>query len=178
MFPDLRLEMLHGKLKAKEKDQILTSFKDKKSDILIATPVVEVGIDIPNATIILIEAAERFGLSQLHQLRGRVGRDDKQSYCLLFSDTKSTQTLTRLKAMERMHIGAELSELDLRLRGPGDIFGTTQSGIPKLKAASFSDFTIIKNSKLEAEQIFSALSDYPSLEKKLNEITTSIISPD
>jgi len=178
VFPDLRLEMLHGKLKAKEKDQILTSFKDKKSDILIATPVVEVGIDIPNATIILIEAAERFGLSQLHQLRGRVGRDDKQSYCLLFSDTKSTQTLTRLKAMERMHIGAELSELDLRLRGPGDIFGTTQSGIPKLKAASFSDFTIIKNSKLEAEQIFSALSDYPSLEKKLNEITTSIISPD
>ncbi len=178
IFPDLRLEMLHGKLKGKEKDQILSDFREKKFDILVATPVVEVGIDIPNATVILIEAAERFGLSQLHQLRGRVGRSDKQSYCLLFSETKAVQSITRLKALEIKHIGSELAELDLKLRGPGDIFGTTQSGLPKLKAASFSDFSLIKKARYEAEQIFSNLSIYPLLEEKLSDLTNAKVSPD
>lgn len=178
IFPDLRLEMLHGKLKGKEKDKVLSDFRERKFDILVATPVVEVGIDIPNATIILIEAAERFGLSQLHQLRGRVGRSDNQSYCLLFSEIKSERTITRLKAMETKHIGSELAELDLKLRGPGDIFGTTQSGLPKLKAANFSDFSLIQKTRYEAEQIFSDLSIYPLLEKKLNDITDAKVSPD
>jgi ATP-dependent DNA helicase RecG len=178
VFPDLRLGMLHGKLKSKEKDQILDDFRNKKYDILVATPVVEVGIDIPNATVIMIEAAERFGLAQLHQLRGRVGRGEKQSYCLLFTDSPSQHTYTRLKAMETKHNGAELAELDLKLRGPGDIFGTAQSGLPKLRVATFSDFSLIQQTKHEAESLFSSLSDHPLLEKKVKEITIAKVSPD
>jgi ATP-dependent DNA helicase RecG len=178
IFPDLKLGLLHGKLKAKIKDQVLSDFRDKKIDILVATPVVEVGIDIANATVIMIEGAERFGLSQLHQLRGRVGRGDKQSFCLLFSDAQSENSLTRLKAMEIKQNGAELAEIDLKLRGPGDVFGTAQSGIPKLKVASFSDFSLIKRTKLEAEELFPKLSLYPVLKSKVDEISIENVSPD
>jgi len=178
VFPDLRLAMLHGKQKAKEKEQVLTDFKKHQFDILVATPVVEVGIDIPNTTVIIIEAAERFGLSQLHQMRGRVGRGEKQSYCLLFTETQSIQSIMRLKALETKHIGADLAELDLRLRGPGDIFGTAQSGLPKLKAANFSDFNLIQKTKADAEILFDNLSNFPILEKKVKEITLSKVSPD
>lgn len=178
IFPDLRLGMLHGKLKSKEKDQVLANFRDKKFDILVATPVVEVGIDIPNATVIMIEAAERFGLAQLHQLRGRVGRGDKQSYCLLFATSPSPHTWTRLKAMETKHNGAELAELDLKLRGSGDIFGTAQSGVPKLKVANFSDFALIERTKQEAEELFNSLDSHPALQKKIDEITIEKVSPD
>lgn len=178
IYPDLKLGLLHGRQKAKEKDETLEQFRNKKFDILVATPVVEVGIDIPNATIIMIEASERFGLAQLHQLRGRVGRGDKQSYCLLFTDSKSAQTSTRLKAMETTHSGAELAELDLKLRGPGNLYGTAQHGIPKLKAATFSDTILIQKAKLAADEIFPALSYYPSLTKQLDMTATSNISPD
>ena len=178
IFPNLKLGMLHGKLKAKEKEKVLQDFRDKKTDILVATPVVEVGIDIPNATIMLIEASERFGLAQLHQLRGRVGRGDKQSYCLLFTESKSDQTIKRLKAMETTHVGAELAELDLRLRGPGEIYGTSQHGNKQLKVASFSDFALIEKTKKEAEKIFPRLRSYPLLLEKLNSITIKNISPD
>ena len=178
IFPQFKLGLLHGKLKAKEKGKVLQDFRDKKSDILVATPVVEVGIDIPNATIILIEASERFGLAQLHQLRGRVGRGEKQSYCLLFTESSNEQTLKRLKAMETMHVGAELAELDLRLRGPGEIYGTTQHGIRQLKVASFSDFALIEKTKKTAEKIFPKLSEYPLLQEKLKNITIKNISPD
>jgi len=177
-FPKLKLGILHGKLKSKEKEKVLTDFKDKKFDILVATPVVEVGIDISNATIILIEASDRFGLSQLHQLRGRVGRGDKQSYCLLFSESKSEKTLERLRAMEKISFGAELAELDLKLRGPGQLFGTLQHGIPKLKIASFSDFPLIKKAKSEADKIYPKLKEFPDLEQKINEINTKQITPD
>src|SRR3990167_5028514 len=135
VFKDLKLGLLHGKMKAKDKGEVLTKFRDGKIDILVATPVVEVGIDVPNATIIVIEASERFGLAQLHQLRGRVGRGDKQSYCLLFTESKNLQTLERLKAMEKHNVGSELAELDLRLRGPGEIYGTMQHGRKMLKIA-------------------------------------------
>ena len=118
------------------------------------TPVVEVGIDIPNATIIMIEASERFGLAQLHQLRGRVGRGDKQSYCLLFTDNKNELTLERLKSMETIYIGAELAELDLKLRGAGDLYGTAQHGRNMLKVADFSDLNLIEKTKREASKIF------------------------
>jgi len=179
IFSDLNLGMLHGKLKTKEKNKVLQDFRDKKIDILVATPVVEVGIDIPNATIMLIEASERFGLAQLHQLRGRVGRGDKQSYCLLFTESNNEQTLKRLKAMETTHVGAKLAELDLRLRGPGEIFGTSQHGIQNLKVASFSDFVLIEKTKKEAEKIFPDLNKYPLLVEKLKSISSNKqVSPD
>ncbi|MBI2034159.1 MAG: ATP-dependent DNA helicase RecG [Candidatus Levybacteria bacterium] len=178
IFPDRNLGLVHGKLKSKEKDAVLQGFKDKKYEILVATPVVEVGIDIQNATIILIEASERFGLSQLHQLRGRVGRSDKQSYCLLFTESTSELTMKRLKAMESMHSGAELAELDLHLRGPGEIYGTMQHGRSELKIASFSDFPLIEKARNEAESIFPKLDKFPLLQKKLIQTTEELVSPD
>jgi len=177
-FKNLNLELLHGKIKSKEKQKIMRDFKNKKFDILVATPLVEVGIDIPNATIIVIEAAERFGLSQLHQLRGRVGRSDMQSYCLLFTESQSSKAATRLKGMESIQSGAQLAELDLKLRGPGDIFGTMQHGMPKLKVASFSDTSLIQRASVGAEKILSRLSKFPKLEQELNNINSEQISPD
>lgn len=178
IFPNLRLGLLHGKLKAAEKESVMRDFKNKKFDILVATPVVEVGIDIPNATIIVIEAADRFGLAQLHQLRGRVGRSDKQSYCLLYSDSQSENVTARLRAMEKTHSGAELAELDLKLRGPGDIYGTAQHGIPKLKVASFSDTGLIQKAGDAAKKILPAVKNYPALEEKLRSVNLKNISPD
>ena len=178
IYPELRLGLLHGRQKAKEKDVILQKFRSGEFDILVATPVVEVGIDITNATIIMIEAAERFGLAQLHQLRGRVGRSDKQSYCLLFTDSKNAQTSTRLKAMETSHSGAELAELDLKLRGPGNLYGTAQHGVPKLKAATFSDTLLIQKAKIAADSIFQDLKNYPELTEQLDKTASSNISPD
>lgn len=178
IYPDLKLGLLHGKLKAKEKDAVLADFKNRKYDILVATPVVEVGIDIPNATIIMIEEAERFGLAGLHQLRGRVGRGDKQSYCLLFTGSKNALQSERLKGMETLFSGAELAELDLKLRGPGNLYGTAQHGIPTLKVASFSDTQLIQKAKHDAETFFSKLKQYPQLKKKVEQLTLKTISPD
>ena len=178
VFKDLKLGLLHGKMKAKDKGEVLTKFRDGKIDILVATPVVEVGIDVPNATIIVIEASEGFGLAQLHQLRGRVGRGDKQSYCLLFTESKNLQTLERLKAMEKHNVGSELAELDLRLRGPGEIYGTMQHGRKMLKIASFSDFELIKKVRKEAEKIFPNLKTHPRLIEKLATINLKQVSPD
>ncbi|MBA3723461.1 MAG: ATP-dependent DNA helicase RecG [Candidatus Levybacteria bacterium] len=178
VYPDLKLGLLHGKLKAKEKDVVLQKFRDKEYDILVATPVVEVGIDIPNATVIMIEAAERFGLAQLHQLRGRVGRGDKQSYCLLFTESKSEGTNIRLQALETVYSGAELSELDLKLRGHGNLYGTAQHGVPKLKAASFSDTVLIQKAKHAADEIFPHIAEYKTLEEKLEATLNENISPD
>lgn len=178
VFPNLKLGILHGKLKSKEKNEVLVKFKEKKIDILVATPVVEVGIDFPNATIILIEEAERFGLAQLHQLRGRVGRGEKESYCLLFSQSTNPKTLERLKAMEKLNNGAELAELDLKLRGPGQLFGTLQHGVTNLKIASFSDTKLLEVTKTEAEKIFPYISRFPNLNKKVMDITKEEVSPD
>ncbi len=178
IFPTLRLGLLHGKLKTGEKDEILDKFKRGQIDILVSTPVVEVGIDIPNATIMLIEEAERFGLAQLHQLRGRVGRSDKQSYCLLFTQSKNDVTLKRLKALETIYSGAELAELDLKLRGPGQIYGTVQHGIPRLKVASFSDFELIEKTRIEAQKILDNINKYPALLEKVNNLSSKDVSPD
>jgi len=153
IFPKLHLGLLHGKLNALEKVKIVNDFKSQKLDILVTTPVIEVGIDIPNASIILIEAAERFGLAELHQLRGRVGRGKAKSYCLLFSQTQSEKALFRLNAMSKQKSGFELAEIDLHLRGPGEIFGFKQHGIPELKIASWQDFDLIKQSKDKALEI-------------------------
>jgi ATP-dependent DNA helicase RecG len=178
VFPDLKLGLLHGRLKVAEKDEILKSFRNGKIDILVSTPVVEVGIDIPNATIMMIEEAERFGLAQLHQLRGRVGRSDKQSFCLLFTQSENPQTLERLKSLEIIYSGAELAELDLKLRGPGQIYGTIQHGIPKLKVASFSDFLLIKKTKEEAVKIFKNINNYPKLLEKIESLNLKLVYPD
>lgn len=158
IFKNFNLGLLHGRMKSKEKQDVLESFRTGKLDILVTTPVVEVGIDIPNATIMVIEGAERFGLAQLHQLRGRVGRSKQKSYCLLFGKPSR-----RLTAMTKMHSGFELAELDLKLRGPGEVFGTAQSGFPQLKAASWSNYDLIKKTKDLAREIVNNPSKYPKV---------------
>jgi ATP-dependent DNA helicase RecG len=165
IFKNQKLGLLHGRLKPNEKTKILTDFRKGKTDILVTTPVVEVGLDIPNATVMLIEAAERFGLAQLHQLRGRVGRGKDKSYCLLFSNIKYSK---RLKAMEKMHSGFELAELDLKIRGPGEIFGTAQSGFPELKVASWNNFPLIKKAKDVASDIIKNPDKYPKTGRLIN----------
>jgi len=153
IFLDKRIGLLHGRLKGKEKEEVVKSFKKGKIDILVTTPVVEVGVDVPNATIMMIEAADRFGLASLHQLRGRVGRGKKKSYCLLMSDSNSDRSKVRLKAMGKFSSGFELSEIDLALRGPGEIYGTKQSGIPELKIANWEDLKMIKDTRKVAESL-------------------------
>ncbi len=138
LFPDLRVALLHGQMKGAEKEEIMTAFSKGQADILVATTVIEVGVDVPNATLIVIEDADRFGLSQLHQLRGRVGRGDAQSYCVLFSHNKNPDTRARLKALCNTTDGFRIAEEDLRLRGPGDFFGARQSGLPVLRVANLS----------------------------------------
>lgn len=166
-FKDFKVGLLHGKQKSKEKDKILEKFRKGKIDILVSTPVVEVGIDVPNATIMVIEAGDRYGLAQLHQLRGRIGRGSKKSYCLIFSENYTNKVKTRLKALQRSLNGFELAELDLKLRGPGEVFGTRQHGFPELKVASWNDSRLIKLSKNVAEDAISKPEKYPKLLKML-----------
>jgi len=173
VFPKLTLGLLHGKMKPREKDAVMQDFANGKIQILVATTVIEVGIDIPNATIMLIEASDRFGLAQLHQLRGRVGRGEFQSYCFLFSESETPEALQRLHAVEKISNGFELAEEDLKLRGPGEVFGVRQSGIPDLRVAKFSDTEIIKKSRAAAEELLNQdaqLTHYPLLQQKLREI--------
>ncbi|MBI1754994.1 DEAD/DEAH box helicase, partial [Candidatus Azambacteria bacterium] len=189
MFPDLRVVMLHGKMKAKEKEETMKKFKNGGADILVSTSVVEVGIDVPNATVMMVEGAELFGLAQLHQFRGRVGRGEHQSYCLLFSGNPRTQKAEqssyddnprtqraeqssydgsaapeenrRLKALLESHSGFALAEKDLALRGPGDFLGTRQWGLPDLAMASLADAALVKETRDEALRI---MKEDPSLE--------------
>jgi ATP-dependent DNA helicase RecG len=132
VFKDYKVGLLHGKLKPDEKDEVMKDFKDGKYDILVSTTVVEVGVDVPNATVMVIENAERFGLSQLHQLRGRVGRSDLQSYCILITSSRKQETMDRLGIMVQTNDGFVIAEKDLQLRGPGEFLGTRQSGLPDL----------------------------------------------
>ncbi len=156
VFPTQRLGLLHGGMKANDKDQIMRDFRDHKLDILVATSVIEVGIDVPNATVMVIEDADRFGLSQLHQFRGRVGRGKDQSYCFVLSSDASIQAQERLQVFEETTDGFKLSEHDLRLRGPGDFIGVRQSGLPELKVADLNDIGLIETSRKLAEQIWEA----------------------
>jgi ATP-dependent DNA helicase RecG len=150
VFPTFRVGLIHGKMKAKEKDAIMQAFYERKIDILSSTSVVEVGVDNPNASVICIEAAERFGLSQLHQFRGRVGRGKDQSYCYLF--TTKSYTGERLRAMERTNDGFELSEIDLELRGPGEVYGVRQSGVPEFKIADLKDLELVSEIRADIEE--------------------------
>ncbi len=151
-FPRRNIAMLHGKLKPAEKQEIMQDFRDRKSDILVSTSVIEVGIDVPNSTIIVIEGAERFGLAQLHQLRGRVGRGDHKSYCFLFTTAQSQASSPRLRAMEEHDSGFMLAEIDLKIRGPGEIFGLRQSGIPDLSIENLLKPELIARARRAAEK--------------------------
>lgn len=153
VFPDLDIKYLHGKLKTEEKNRLMEDFKHNKFPILVATSVIEVGVDIPGATIILIESAERFGLSQLHQFRGRIGRNDKESFCLLFTSDAGQLTTRRLRALATTNDGFRLAEMDLELRGMGEMFGTRQSGLMNLRIARLSDAELIKKAQYWAKQI-------------------------
>ena len=170
IFPDLKVGMLHGKLKAAEKQEVMGRFKEGFVDILVSTSVVEVGVDIPNATIMMIENADRFGLAQLHQFRGRIGRDEHQSYCLLFTSSAGKTVNQRLKALVDTDDGFLLSEKDMAIRGPGEFFGTGQSGLPDLAMAALANVELIKKARQEARLILKEdqnLAKHPLIKQQL-----------
>jgi len=169
IFPNKKIALLHGKLKPSEKEKIMKDFLNHHYDILVSTSVVEVGVDIPNASIMVIEGAERFGLAQLHQFRGRVGRGEHQSYCFLFTDKQSQNTRERLYSLEKNQDGFALAKTDLKLRGSGNIFGTSQSGFPELKIADLFDYKLMKEAQEEAQKLISKdpnLNTLPRLKEK------------
>ncbi|HHT9123548.1 MAG TPA: ATP-dependent DNA helicase RecG, partial [Candidatus Wunengus sp. YC63] len=156
VFPASKVGLLHGQMKSGDKDKIMTDFKEKRYDILVSTVIIEVGIDIPNATVMVVEHAERFGLAQLHQLRGRIGRGSEQSYCLLFGNPKTNEARERLKIMTKTCDGFKIAEMDFKLRGPGEFFGTRQHGLPELKISDLiRDFPILKQARSDAFEIVS-----------------------
>ena len=162
-FPDLRVGCVHGKMKAKDKDRVMADFAAGKLDILVSTTVIEVGVDVPNAALMIVENAERFGLSQLHQLRGRVGRGQHKSYCVLVSDADGEEIKSRLGIMVKTNDGFKISEEDLRLRGPGDFFGSRQHGLPEMHVADLgADVNVLKSAQDEAQRL---LKDDPALTK-------------
>ena len=173
VFPHRKVGLLHGRLKAIDKEQVIADFRDNKLNILVATSVIEVGVDVPNASVMMIEGAERFGLAQLHQFRGRVGRGEHQSYCFLFSDTGDSVTFERLNTLVDCYDGFELAEKDLSLRGSGNVYGSEQSGfINSLKVADWHDFELIKKTKALAEEFIknNDLADFPLLQEKINQL--------
>ncbi len=177
VFPDLRVVMLHGKMKGAEKDAIMKDFHDKKYDILVSTSVIEVGVDVPNATIMMIEGADRFGLSQLYQFRGRVGRGEHQSYCLLFSGSESAETIKRLESLLDAKNGFELAEKDMQLRGPGQFLGENQTGLPDIAMDALQDILLVKATRDSAKAILSndlVFTAHPALARKFQEFQRKI----
>ncbi|HXL38204.1 MAG TPA: helicase-related protein, partial [Ktedonobacteraceae bacterium] len=154
VFPTLRLGLLHGSMKAAEKDMVMRHFRDGELDILVATSVIEVGIDVPNVTVMVIEDADRFGLSQLHQFRGRVGRGKHQSYCYVLSSDAGILAQERLEVFESTDDGFRLAEADLKLRGPGDFFGVRQSGVPELRIADLSNTRLVELTRTLAAKLW------------------------
>ena len=177
IFPDLKIAMLHGKLKNTEKENIMKDFQDKKYDILVSTSVIEVGVDVPNASIMMIEGADRFGLAQLYQFRGRVGRSEHQSYCLLFTDSDSTSTQYRLDSLLTAKNGFELAEKDLQLRGPGQFLGKEQTGLPDIAMDALKNIELVKAAKSSAEELLSNDPDFsknPLLAERFKEFHQNI----
>ena len=172
VFKDYKIGLLHGKLKAEEKDKVMADFKNKVYDILVCTTVVEVGVDVPNATVIIIENAERFGLSQIHQLRGRVGRSDIQSYCILITGKASKTTREKLSVLEQTNNGFIVAQKDLEIRGPGEFLGTRQSGINEFSLFDFTkDIKILELARQDAFDFIkhNDIKDFPKLKNLLME---------
>ncbi len=177
VFPELKIGLLHGRLQPKEKERIMFEFLNKNLNILVTTSVVEVGVDIPNATVMMIEGADRFGLASLYQFRGRVGRSNHQSYCFLLTDSASNKTAKRLKAIESAQSGFDLAERDLEIRGPGDFIGVRQSGLPDLVIASLIDLKLIEETREAAKKFLVEdpnLKNYPLLTKRVSEFRIQI----
>ena len=172
-FKKYKVGLLYGKLKAKEKEEIMNAMKKGKIDILISSSVVEVGIDIPNATIMMIDGADRFGLAQLHQFRGRVGRSEHQSYAFLLSESSSQSVVRRLNAIKKAQSGFELAAYDLKLRGAGDMYGVRQSGIPDLAMQSLNNLELIEEARDAANKLLGkdvSLIKYPLLKERVQEM--------
>jgi ATP-dependent DNA helicase RecG len=176
IFPELQIGLLHGRMSSADKDAAITAFREQATQIIVSTTVVEVGVDVPNATVMLIEHAERFGLSQLHQLRGRVGRGADQSFCLLMTSSKSEIAMQRLRVMEQSQDGFFISEMDMRFRGPGQVLGTRQSGLPDFALASLvEDQDVLELARTAATKLLESetpsgedgLSMWPLMEKEL-----------
>lgn len=177
VFPNLRIAMLHGKMKPKEKEEVMKAFKNREFDILVSTSVVEVGVDIPNATVMLIDGAEKFGLAQIHQFRGRVGRAEHQSYCFLMTSSPMAEESARLRAVVSAKNGFELAEMDMKIRGPGDFFGTRQSGIPSFAYKSFSDMRLVADAREIAGHISQKdpeLTSHEELKKRLDQFEANV----
>ncbi|MEA3322985.1 MAG: ATP-dependent DNA helicase RecG, partial [Patescibacteria group bacterium] len=174
VFKKQKLGLMHGRLKSKEKEKLMTDFKDGHVDILVSTSVVEVGVDVPNATVMIIENAERFGLSQLHQFRGRIGRDKYQSYCFLFSDHANSQ---RLRSMEKYSDGFKLAEIDLKLRGPGEFLGAQQSGIPDGAMKNISNTKLVTLARTHAKDVLVSdplFKKHPQLKKEVTQLYKNV----
>ncbi|PSO45623.1 MAG: DNA helicase RecG, partial [Parcubacteria group bacterium QH_9_35_7] len=172
IFSNFSVEKIHGQMSSDKKNKIMSEFAEGSIDVLVSTSVVEVGVDIPNANMMLIEDAERFGLAQLHQLRGRVGRSDQQAYCFLFSSSNQNKAKQRLEFFENHTDGFKVAEYDLKERGPGEVFGKRQSGAPKFRLASIEDRDLIKLSRNLARKI--DFEKYPKLKKKLEEFEQEV----
>ena len=166
-FKETTIGLLHGRMKSSEKEEVVRKFRKGEIKILVSTPVIEVGIDIPDATIIVIESAERYGLASLHQLRGRVGRGQKEGLCFTFMSNNSRDSYKRLKALENINEGIKLAEIDLEMRGQGDVFGTEQHGFKKLKVADLHNLEMLENAKVYAQKYFPKLEEYPKLLERL-----------
>jgi ATP-dependent DNA helicase RecG len=174
VFPDLKLGLLHGRMTGAEKESVMRAFHQGDTNILVSTSVIEVGVDVPNSTVMVIEGANRFGLAQLHQFRGRVGRGEHQSYCLLIADAASLEAEERLQALEQTNDGFQLAEKDLELRGPGEFFGRRQSGMPELRLASLLDVKLLEVARREAQTLFAEdpeleQPEYQPLQEKVQE---------
>jgi ATP-dependent DNA helicase RecG len=171
IFPEFKVGLLHGRMSSADKDAAITKFRDKETDILVSTTVVEVGVDVPNATVMLIENSERFGLSQLHQLRGRVGRGTSRSYCLLMPGSKATEAMQRMKVLEQSQDGFFIAEMDMRLRGPGQVLGTRQSGLPDFALASLvEDQEVLELARQAAQMVIEddeSLNNWPVVRDEL-----------
>ena len=177
IFPDLQIGLVHGKLKSAEKEKVMKEFAENKLNVLVATAVVEVGIDIPNATVMIIEDADRFGLSQLHQFRGRIGRGEQQSYCFLFTSSDSSSGKQRLKALASSENGFKIAEKDLELRGPGQFFGTRQSGIPDIAMENLTNIKLIQIAREEAQNLLASdmeLKKHPLLKDALQKFDEKV----